>query len=137
MSKSGTYQLKLWVEEQKKKKKNELESARNIFTAPGTLRLEPIKKPNGQERKLKIHGAPEYLQLKVDEFIESCLSGDHEAVDQFIRSGIPINSRHSLLGYTALHAAAGLRNPSIIKALIRGGADVQILNKVRRCVMYL
>ncbi|EQC25446.1 hypothetical protein SDRG_16666 [Saprolegnia diclina VS20] len=70
---------------------------------------------------------PISLQWLVDDFIESAGEGLESRVDLFVRAGIPIDRTHTVLGYTAMHAAANQPDGRIMARLIRAGADVNAL----------
>uniref|UniRef100_K3X2B5 Uncharacterized protein n=1 Tax=Globisporangium ultimum (strain ATCC 200006 / CBS 805.95 / DAOM BR144) TaxID=431595 RepID=K3X2B5_GLOUD len=68
--------------------------------------------------------SPIRLQWLVDDFVKAAGAGDTEKVDQYIRGGIPIDRKHSVLQYSALHAAAALESNEITKVLVQAGANV-------------
>ena len=72
-----------------------------------------------------------HLQTMVDSFVEAAVNGNVAHVDQYVRSGIPIDAEHSVLGYNALHGATALKDGRVLRSLIRGGADVEHVAKVR------
>ncbi|KDO28036.1 hypothetical protein SPRG_20198, partial [Saprolegnia parasitica CBS 223.65] len=69
---------------------------------------------------------PISLQWLVDDFIESAGEGLESRVELFVRAGLPIDRTHTVLGYTAMHAAASQPDGRIMARLIRAGADVNV-----------
>ncbi|OQS06389.1 hypothetical protein THRCLA_20387 [Thraustotheca clavata] len=91
--------------------------------------LEPLEKKGARlpltvELIHKRMHDPISLQWLVDDFIESAGEGLESRVDLFIRAGLPIDKTHTVLGYTALHAAANLSDGRVMARLIRAGANV-------------
>lgn len=124
---SGTYQMKLLVEEAEKRKRVLNEKKRTITTALGKVKLDPMTTSTKiPEQYITLHGGPQRMRSLVDSFVEAALNGNRDEVNHYIRKGIPVNAPHSVLGYTALHAAAGLKDPKIMQYLIHGGADLEI-----------
>ncbi|TYZ67063.1 hypothetical protein PybrP1_002981 [[Pythium] brassicae (nom. inval.)] len=68
--------------------------------------------------------SPLRLQWLVDDFVKAAGSGDLKKVDQYIRGGVPVDRSHSVLRYSALHAAASLENDAVTKVLVHAGANV-------------
>ncbi|KAF0733693.1 hypothetical protein AaE_009177, partial [Aphanomyces astaci] len=67
---------------------------------------------------------PTSLQMQIDDFIESAGEGLDDRVDQYVRAGLPIDRTHTVLGYTALHAAANQPDGRVMARLLRAGANV-------------
>jgi ankyrin repeat protein len=70
------------------------------------------------------------MQALIDTFVESAINGQDKQVDIFLRHGIPIDAKHSVLGYNALYASTALKDPKIMQCLIQGGANVQQVAEV-------
>jgi ankyrin repeat protein len=68
--------------------------------------------------------------------VKAAGAGDVEKVDKYLRGGIPINMKHSLLQYTALHASTSLQNDEITQHLLQAGADVTIEARGHETVMH-
>lgn len=104
------------------KKQEKRKQGRMLAATP----LRPSSWMSTSPPNLKLHAGPIHVQAMVDRFVECAVNGQDGQVDKFVRSGIPINARHSVLGYTALHASTALKDPRIMQNLIRGGADLDI-----------
>ncbi|KAH9106254.1 hypothetical protein AeMF1_018092 [Aphanomyces euteiches] len=120
---SATNQLRLLVLAQTKEKRRRRKPKSLDPLKPScrpALNLQTIRK-----RMLE----PTTLQMLVDEFIESAGEGLEDRVDMFIRAGLPIDRTHTVLGYTALHAAANQADGKVMARLIRAGANVNALSK--------
>ncbi|KAH9075478.1 hypothetical protein Ae201684P_004157 [Aphanomyces euteiches] len=120
---SATNQLRLLVLAQTKEKRRRRKPKSLDPLKPScrpALNLQTIRK-----RMLE----PTTLQMLVDEFIESAGEGLEDRVDMFIRAGLPIDRTHTVLGYTALHAAAHQADGKVMARLIRAGANVNALSK--------
>jgi hypothetical protein len=95
--------------------------------------------PNhGEERahvsvQKQIQG-PVSLQWLIDDFVQAAGTGKIEKVDHYIRGGIPIDMKHSVLHQTALHASAALKEDSVTRHLLQAGANVDALTKVRATI---
>ena len=59
---------------------------------------------------------------------ESASIGDADRLTKLLNSGVDINSRHSLNGWTALHWAAHRGYPTICRLLLQRGADPNVKN---------
>ncbi|TMW66268.1 hypothetical protein Poli38472_004033 [Pythium oligandrum] len=80
---------------------------------------------------------PVTLQCLVDDFVQAAGEGNLGKVDHYIRGGIPIDLKHSVLEYTALHASAALHNDVVTKHLVQAGADVDALTKAHETTLHL
>ena len=60
---------------------------------------------------------------------ESASIGDAARLAKLLNSGVDINARHALNGWTALHWAAHRGYPTICRLLLQNGADPQISNQ--------
>ncbi|KAJ0400837.1 hypothetical protein ATCC90586_005230 [Pythium insidiosum] len=72
---------------------------------------------------------PLTLQWLVDDFVQAAGQGNVRKVDHYIRGGIPIDMRHSVLQYTALHASSALHDETVTKYLVQAGADVDAVTE--------
>lgn len=66
---------------------------------------------------------------KEERLRECACSGDEEAVYSLLNSGVDVNARHHMNGWTALHWAAKRGNLNIAKLLLKNGADKDICNE--------
>ncbi|OQS00959.1 hypothetical protein ACHHYP_02077 [Achlya hypogyna] len=118
---SATLQLRQLVLDQKPRVKPRKSAPRRRAT------LAPLSKerlPLTIELIHKRMHDPISLQWLVDDFIESAGEGLESRVDLFVRAGLPIDRTHTVLGYTAMHAAANQPDGRVMARLIRAGANV-------------
>ncbi|KAF0684029.1 Aste57867_23950 [Aphanomyces stellatus] len=102
--------------------------------------LDPTLSHGAASSRLPLHMAtirkrmqePTSLQMQVDDFIESAGEGLEDRVELYIRAGLPIDRTHTVLGYTALHAAANQPDGRVMARLLRAGADVNAEAKPTR-----
>lgn len=59
---------------------------------------------------------------------ESACFGDIDGMMRLLRSGVDVNAKHKINGWTALHWAAKRNNVKGVEALIKAGADQNITN---------
>mmetsp|Transcript_9864 Transcript_9864/g.18169 ORF Transcript_9864/g.18169 Transcript_9864/m.18169 type:complete len:857 (-) Transcript_9864:1451-4021(-) len=64
-----------------------------------------------------------------DCFIDAASTGQFPHVRKMINNGQPLDARHSVTGYAAIHAASDFGNVKMVKFLLREGADLHCLRK--------